>query len=135
MWGCRGQSIPDWIDPLMKPPTRIDAAVTLVIVFAFIGLANILFAEQLTYNEGFGYDGLKYGAWAQDFYNNVIVQGLPEYYTQRVLPSFLVHYGTKIVLLLCAGSIDQYFSDKAHVLFAFQIYNLVLLCLSVWVYG
>ena len=91
-----------------------------------IGVANILWAEQLTVNGGFGWDGLWYSAWARDFYHNIFVVRVPEYYVQRILPSAIVHYGMRV---LGVSRTDQ------NIILAFQVYNLLLLLLSVHIWG
>lgn len=91
-----------------------------------IGGANILWAERLTVNGGFGWDGLLYGAWAKNFYQSIFVTRVPAYYAQRILPSALVHYGLR---LLHVPLTDQ------NIIQAFELYNLLLLLLSVYVWG
>jgi len=98
----------------------------MVIMMLCIGVANILWAERLTVNGGFGWDGMWYGSWAKDFYNAIFIQRVPAYYVQRILPSAIVHYGMRLL--------GVPLHDK-NILLGFDIYNLVLLLLSVYVWG
>lgn len=91
-----------------------------------IGVANILFAERLTVNNGLGWDGVLYGKWAKDFYNTVVVPGIPGYYTQRFLPSAIVHYSMRLFRVPL---------DDWHVIHAFDVYNFLLLLLCSYVWG
>lgn len=105
-------------------PRRVNASMAAAVLL--IGAANILWAEQLTVNRGFGWDGLWYAAWARDFYQQVFVERVPDYYVQRILPSGVVHYGLR---LLGAAPTD------ANIIHAFHLYNLALLALSAYVWG
>lgn len=109
----------------------------MVLAMLLIGVANILWAERLTVNGGLGWDGLLYGTWAKDFYRHVFAEGVSEYYAQRVLPSALVHYGTRIVLspFLGAARTGAILDDNRNIILAFDIYNLILLLVSVYVWG
>ena len=91
-----------------------------------VGVANILWAEQLTVNRGFGWDGLWYSAWARDFYQHIFVERIPDYYVQRILPSGVVHYGMR---LFGVARTDP------NIILAFQVYNLALLMMSAYVWG
>src|SRR5712692_839709 len=110
-----------------KVPGSLKSANHLMVgAMLVIGVANILWAEQLTVNGGFGWDGLWYSAWARDFYHNIFVVRVPEYYVQRILPSAIVHYGMRV---LGVSRTDQ------NIILAFQVYNLLLLLLSVHIWG
>jgi hypothetical protein len=98
----------------------------MVLLMLAIGLVNILFAERLTVNNGLGWDGMFYGAWAKDFHQAVIVHGIPDYYTQRFLPSAIVHYLMRLFRMPF---------DDPHVMLAFDFYNLALLALCSYVWG
>jgi hypothetical protein len=95
-------------------------------VMLLIGVANILWAERLTVNGGFGWDGVLYGGWAKDFYNSIFVQRVPEYYAQRILPSAIVHYGLRLFRVPLTDN---------NIILGFDVYNLLLILLSVYVWG
>jgi hypothetical protein len=98
----------------------------MVALMFVIGLVNILWAERLTINNGLGWDGVFYGSWAKDFYQAVVVHGIPDYYTQRFLPSAIVHYSMRLFRVPL---------DTANVILAFDFYNLALLVLSSFIWG
>src|SRR5438309_7684741 len=88
----------------------------MVSAMLLIGLANILWAERLTFNEGFGWDGTMYGGWVKDFYGSIFVRGVPEYYAQRILPSAIVHYGMRLFRVPL---------ETKNIVHAFDVYNLL----------
>ncbi|MDX6612638.1 MAG: hypothetical protein QOD75_1824 [Blastocatellia bacterium] len=98
----------------------------MLLLMALIGAANILWAERLTVNGGFGWDGLWYAGWVRDFYGSIFVHGVPEYYVQRILPSAIVHYGLRA---LRAPLSDQ------NILRGFDAYNFILVLFSVYLWG
>jgi len=91
-----------------------------------IGLANIAWAERLTIHGGFGWDGVRYAQWARDFYDSVFVQGVPEYYARRILPSAVVHYGLRLFGVPL---------EDRNIVQGFDIYNLLLLLAAVGAWG
>ena len=92
----------------------------------FAGALTILFGERLTVHDGLGWDGQLYASWVKDFYNVVVVHGLPEYYTRRILPSLIVRLG------MCLFSVPL---ENGNIVRAFQLYDLALLALSAYVWG
>jgi len=98
----------------------------MLLLMLAIGLANIFWAERLTVNSGFGWDGLWYAGWAKDFYGSILVRGVPEYYVQRILPSAIVHYGLRLFRVPL---------EDGNIVLGFDIYNLILLLLSVYLWG
>lgn len=91
----------------------------------FAGALTILFGERLTVHDGLGWDGILYASWVKDFYNVVVVRGLPEYYTRRILPSLIVRLGMYLF------SVPP---ENGNIVRAFQLYNLALLALSAHVW-
>lgn len=81
-------------------------------------VATISFGERIGVNRGQGWDGMSYTAWAEAFWQRVVVEGLTRYHAQRVLPSAIVHYGLRLV-----GATP----DLAHVIAGFQVLNTVVL--------
>lgn len=108
----------------LDSPRSVNAAMAAAVLL--VGVANVLWAEQLTVNRGFGWDGLWYSAWARDFYQHIFVERVPDYYVQRVLPSAVVHYG----LRLCGAA-----RTDSNIILAFHVYNLALLVVSAYVWG
>lgn len=96
----------------------------LLLVF-LVGLLNILFAEKITVEGGLGWDGSFFGAWAKDFYNEVFIKKTTLYFTQRILPSAIVHYGLRLLGLPL---------ENQTVIRGFEILNLSLLLISCYVW-
>jgi hypothetical protein len=82
-----------------------------LIVYYFVG-------ERVPYDGGLGFDGHFYGTLARDV-PGVLVQRIPEYYLDRILPSVIVWLSAKTLGLSLIGT-DQVVS-------AFHIYDSVLL--------
>jgi hypothetical protein len=74
---------------------RSDAALMVSIVVVFCALSVVL-GERIGVNGGQGWDGMSYTAWAEQFWQHVIVEHLTRYHSQRVLPSAIVHYGLRV---------------------------------------
>ncbi|HKG14549.1 MAG TPA: hypothetical protein VKB12_14575 [Pyrinomonadaceae bacterium] len=104
---------------LRNPNYLMPAAVLLA------GAATILLGERQTVNDGLGWDSA-YAYWVKDFYNLVLVHGLPEYFTRRILPSLLVRVGMTLFSVPL---------ENENIVRAFQLYNLALLTLSACVWG
>lgn len=109
----------------------------MTLVMLLIGLANIFWAEKLTVREGFGWDGVTYAGWARDFYRTVLVERVPDYYVKRILPSALVHYGSRLATapFLSAERRDAVLNESWNVILCFDIYNLLLLLVAVSTWG
>jgi hypothetical protein len=92
-----------------------------------MGVAGILWAERLIVADGVGWDGSVYGSWVvKDFYNIIFVLRVPAYYLQRILPSAIVHYGMRLL------GVPR---TNPNILLSFQVYNLILILLSVYTWG
>jgi hypothetical protein len=109
----------------------------MTLVMLLIGVANIFWAERLTVREGFGWDGVAYASWARDFHRTILVDRVPEYYVKRILPSALVHYGSRMVTapFLPTDKQDTLLNESRNVILRFDIYNLLLILLSVSTWG
>jgi hypothetical protein len=94
-------------------------------VFLLIGVANIVWAERSEVADGLGWDGVIYASWVKDF-QGVLTRGVANYYTARVLPSAIVHYGMRLLSIPL---------ENRNIILSFDVYNLVLLCLSAYVWG
>ncbi len=90
-----------------------------------VGMLNVIWGEKLAVNGGFGWDGALYAAWAKDFYTSIFVQKVPEYYVQRIVPSAIVHYALRLFSIPL--------SNHA-VILGFELYNLALILISVWIW-
>ncbi|MBL0220892.1 MAG: hypothetical protein IPQ07_44355 [Myxococcales bacterium] len=53
--------------------------------------------ERIGVNQGEGWDGQAYAAWARDFPEAVVETGVTEFQSERVLPSALVYYALSAV--------------------------------------
>lgn len=91
-----------------------------------LGLLMIAFGERQTVNNGFGWDGIRYAAWAKDFYGAVVEPGVGDYYARRILPSLLVHAGMRLL------SVPP---ENVNVFLAFSVYDMLMLALSAYLWG
>lgn len=109
----------------------------MVAAMLLIGVANITWAERLTVNDGLGWDGVRYAAWTKNFYDSVFIERVPEYYVQRILPSVVVHYGRRLVLapFFDSQTKGQILNDAQNIILSYDIYNLILLLISAYVWG
>lgn len=98
----------------------------MLLLMLVIGVANILWAERLMINGGFGWDGLWYAGWVKDFYGSIFVRGVPEYYVQRILPSAIIHYGLRLFRVPL---------EDQNIILGFDVYNLILVLWSVYLWG
>lgn len=99
---------------------RTDAALMVSIVVVCCALSVVL-GERIGVNGGQGWDGMSYTAWAEQFWQRVIVEHLTRYHSQRVLPSAIVHYGLRV-----AGRP----TDAAHVIAGFQVLDTAMLAVT-----
>lgn len=120
------------IFPIIK-----NTNILMTLVMFLIGAANIFWAEKLQINEGFGWDGMNYAAWAKDFHRTVLVERVPDYYVKRILPSAIVHYGSRLVTapFLSPEKRDAVLNESRNVILRFDIYNLLLLLVAVSTWG
>lgn len=109
----------------------------MVLVMLLAGAASILWAERLMVNNGLGWDGVRYGAWAKHFPQNFFVEGVPEYYVQRILPGAAVHYARRALLtpFYRGEAKTAVMEDDRNVILSFDIYNLALLLVAVYTWG
>ena len=91
-----------------------------ILILGF-GLAHAVWGEIIPINNGQGWDGKAYAAWAKDFKGQILGAGVSEYYAQRIVPSAIVHAGLRAT----AQPLDD-----AHVVGGFQVYNLILLLIA-----
>jgi hypothetical protein len=88
-----------------------------------IMVASDFFGERVQVGNGFGWDGVNYGAWARHFREEVFVKKVGEYYIQRVLPSAVVHYGLKLFHVA---------RTNENIINGFAVYTISLFVLGAW---
>lgn len=128
--------MPQWANPperaegktgiSMITPTRIPTNRLMVALIQALGLVNLLVAEKIPVNGGFGWDGVVYGRWAKDFYNQVFLSEVTQYELQRVLPAALVHFSLRLI--------GAPLEDR-NIILGFGVLNLFLLVIAVSVWG
>ncbi len=98
-----------------------------ILIFLFFGwlLINIFFGERIPINNGAGWDGLRYSAIAQHFTDFVLHHQLTQYSLQRIFPSTIVHFFTKLAHIPITDL-------QAPVIFS--IYNAVILFFAVFIW-
>lgn len=109
----------------------------MLLVILVLGLVSIRWAEKLPVGDGFGWDGVLYATWAKDFHKSVFVDGLSDYYVQRLAPSAIVHYGARALLwpFYSSEQSRSILTQNKNVMLSFGIYNLILLLLAVYIWG
>lgn len=115
---------------------RDQTNLLMVLVMLIVGIANLCWAEKLPVGDGLGWDGVNYAAWAKDFYKAVFIDKIEDYYVQRIAPSGLVHYGAQAVLRPFYSRTEtlRILSENKNIVFAFGVYNLILVLLAVYVW-
>jgi hypothetical protein len=93
----------------------------MLLIIALAGTTSILFAERVTVGKGFGWDGIRYGQIAMDFYHWFSTDDVSAYSLQRIMPSAIVHYGLRALAI--HPTIES-------VITGFAVYNLTLILLS-----
>ena len=97
----------------------------ILIVFA-LGLFNFIWGEKVPAGEGLGWDGVYYAEMVHHLDSMISGGQLSHYYTQRILPSFIV----RSLLLLSGMSLDS----DVNIIRGFELYNLSLLILACYVW-
>jgi hypothetical protein len=100
---------------------RQYSIIVMVLILATWGTFSLIWGERIPINHGFGWDGQKYGAIAQE----MNIRSLNTYYFQRILPSAIVHFS----LTALQQPLDPY-----HVTIGFGLLNLLLMVLSCALY-
>jgi len=96
--------------PALRRPA-VDRVVMPLSVLLY-GAGYLAWGEKCSHQGGFGWDGIRFGAWAKDFAKPIFVDKLNHYYLQKTLPSIVVHYGLR--------AFGAEMSDK-NVIFAFGV--------------
>jgi hypothetical protein len=93
-----------------------------------IGVAYFFLGENVpkSVGMGLGWDGTIYGLLAKDYYFRIFVEGISDYRIQRCVPSGIVHYGLR--LFQAPLTIEN-------IIKGFELYNLLLLTLTAYVWG
>ena len=108
----------------------LEKKVTLiqVSIMFIIGLISILFSffgnELVPYAQGLGWE--IYGKMAKDFYNIVFVNGITSYRFHRILPSAIIYH---------IFSLFKIPKETINIVMGFEIYNLIIILISVYVWG
>lgn len=110
--------------PQLSARTSKHAMAIMVVLY---GLIAICFGERIGVNEGRGWDGCYYADIAADFYGQVFPHRLDGYRIQRIVPSAVVHYSLRL-LHLPTTNLDT-------IIRAFQVYNLLLLVVTVYLWN
>ncbi len=97
-----------------------------------IGLVGFFWAEKLEVSDGFGWDGVNYGTWAQDLHRSFVEEDATAYDIQRLLPSAIVHFSLRMFGVSLEPEKDlELWGMPArlsnNVLMGFRIYHLLLL--------
>jgi hypothetical protein len=109
---------------LLRAKNCVTPSRTIVVLTAVLAVVGILIAEKITIADGFGWDGVLYGTFAQDFWGSARA-GISQYHVGRLAPSFVVHYA------LQAFSVPF---TKANTLLGFEILDALLLIGSAWLW-
>jgi hypothetical protein len=96
---------------------------TLILATFLLTLTCNLTVERVPVHGGFGWDGVLYGAWARDFYHEIVVTRVDAYYVQRILPAAVVHYSLRLLTVP---------RSDAAILRTFGLYAVALLTLAAW---
>ena len=96
----------------------------LLIVFS-LGLLNFFWGEKVTAGGGFGWDGVNYANMVRNLDIMLSDGQLSHYYAQRFLPSAMV----RGLFLITGISMSD-----LHIIQVFELYNLVLLACTCWVW-
>jgi hypothetical protein len=96
--------------------------IILPFVIMLWGILYILFMEKIPIFAGFGWDGQIYGGIAADIRN---IKQLNPYHIQRILPSTIIY--------ICLN-IFQIQKTPSNIIAAFQIYNLILIIFSCFIW-
>ena len=108
----------------LAPFKNVNLLMPLVVLA--VGVPLVLFGERQTVNDGLGWDGTFYANWVRDTYNVLFVQGLEAYFTRRILPSLIVRGGLELVSAPLTNP---------NIILAYEVYNLLLLTGSAYVWG
>ena len=108
---------------------------SMVLSMLLFGIFSFLFAALIPIGHGYGWDGLNYGTWAQDFYNRIIVEGVHSYHAQRILPSAIIHYTMRLFEVSMDPQHEiEIFKISQNIITGFKIYNLILLVFGTYVW-
>src|SRR5437764_15261446 len=79
------------------PIARMGTVSSALMIFsiAIVVGSALMWAERIALDDGLGWDGCQYAAWAKDFRGHVLSGNLSPNGAGRVLPSSLVHYGLR----------------------------------------
>jgi hypothetical protein len=92
----------------------------LILLFAY----KFVHVQHTEYGNGLGWDGIAYAHWAQadNIFDLVHNKTLDKYHIQRIFPSIVVHYGSKIA--------HYDIKSNENIIFAFKTYDTFLIFFS-----
>ncbi|MBF0541163.1 MAG: hypothetical protein HQK91_06910 [Nitrospirae bacterium] len=108
-----------------KDYTSKNTNLVMVMIIFSIGIINLFYGEKMQLSNGFGADGVIYGNWARDFFGTVFKPGDYQIF-KRIFPSAFVHFS------LCILRIPL---SDINIIKGFEIYNFVLLLITVYTLG
>lgn len=76
--------------------TRVSLDIWLVALAGVLAWASFQFGERIAIRDGLGWDGEVYWNWVKDFPHEIQDVGIDSYRIQRVLPSYVLHYGFRL---------------------------------------
>lgn len=76
------------------------------------GLYYLRYGEHIKVQEGWGWDGVRFGAYAKHFWPTVVVRRVSQYEIQKALPSAVVHYTMRVLHI---PRTDLYVQSAFHV--------------------
>ena len=104
-------------EPASPPVSRARDRALFAVTLAVIAACQLA-GEKVRVGHGFGWDGVAYGEWAQDFHAAVMVRGVTSFQLQRILPSAVVHHA------LVGLGVER---TNPNVILAFTLLNTTLL--------
>jgi hypothetical protein len=108
---------------VMKQIARRYPHLLMTAILLVVSVIAMFWGERMTAHDGLGWDGRFYVDLAKSFETSVFVEKMDSYHTQRIVPSGIVHYSLRLLGMPL---------DNTHILWAFRIYNLLLLMLCCW---
>lgn len=109
---------------LLKSPNFMFLAPILILAYCFLYWCV---GERLPVNDGLGWDGIVYGAYAQNFGEHLRSVGIDDYHINRLLPSLLVYSLSHLI--------NYPLATPARIFNLFVLYNSILLTVAgfLWV--
>ena len=97
----------------------------MIVLVLSLGLLNFFWGEKVPAGGGFGWDGVIYAKMVRNLDSMISGGQLSSYYTQRILPSFLVRS------ILLVSKVEM---SNINIIRSFELYNLTLLVGACWIW-